>query len=184
MLTQEKRIIGKQWVLFLLVLLILLSVAGGVYAYVTATTGQISNRFDPVVVTCQVEESFDGAVKRDVCIRNTGDINAFIRAMVVVSWVDGNGKVLSAAPVEGQDYTVEWGSNLWTKGSDGFWYHTSAVAPNATTGHLIRMLTPGTTPEGYQLQVQIIATAIQADPSAAAESAWGVGVNGYVITPS
>lgn len=182
MYSQYRRTGLKQWVLLLLVPVLLICAVGGVYAYITAKTVDITNRFDPVEVTCRVEEQFDGEVKRDVRIRNTGDINGFIRAMVVVSWVNSNGKVLAAAPVEGVDYTVEWGDGQWSKGSDGFWYHGAAVPPNGTTGYLIKTLSPTTTPAGYQLQVQIFATAIQADPPAAAEAAWGVDVSGYVMT--
>jgi len=183
MYAKIKQIVAKRRVLLLLAAAALLLAAGGVYAYITAQTAPVTNRFDPVEVTCQVEETFDGTVKENVCIRNTGDINGFIRAAVIVTWVDGDGKVLSTAPVEGADYTVVWGSDLWLKGSDGFWYHSRAVAPGSATSQLIHTLTPGTCPEGYTLQVQILATAIQADPPAAAENAWGVTVSGYTITP-
>lgn len=172
----------KHWVLILLTLVLLACAVGGVYAYITVKTSDITNRFEPVEVTCQVEEQFDGSVKQDVCIRNTGDINAFIRASVVATWVDNNGRVLATAPVEGEDYTIQWGDAQWIKGSDGFWYHSAAVPPNVTTGYLIKKLNPVATPDGYQLQVQIFATAIQAEPPEAAEAAWGVEVSGHHIT--
>ena len=178
----KKRIGVKQWVLILLVPVLLVCVINGVYAYITAKTANITNRFEPVQVTCQVEEEFDGHVKQDVRIRNTGDIKAFIRATVVVTWVDDNGKILATAPVEGKDYTVEWSDGQWTKGSDGFWYHGAAVPPGVTTGYLIDTVTPVATPDGRHLQVQIFATAIQADPAEAAENAWGASVSGYVLT--
>lgn len=178
----RKRIGWKQWVLTLLVPVLLAFAVGGVYAYITAKTDEVTNRFEPVEVTCRVEESFDGNVKQDVRIRNTGDIHAFIRATVVAVWVDADGKVLAETPVEGTDYTVRWGDGQWTRGSDGFWYHGAAVPPNATTGYLIESLNPVAVPEGYRLQVQIFATAIQSDPAEAAETAWGVNVSGYVLT--
>ncbi|MBE6925392.1 MAG: hypothetical protein E7461_00980 [Ruminococcaceae bacterium] len=174
----------KTWVLLLFLLAMVLSTIGGAYAYITAKTQEISNRFEPVEVTCQVEETFDGAVKQDVCIRNTGDINGFIRAMLVFTWVDGDGKVLSDAPAEGTDYTIEWGSDQWKKGSDGFWYYSASVAPNATTELLIKSVTPTEAPEGHELQVQIFATAIQADPPTVVAGAWGVTVTDHMITPS
>ena len=69
----------KQWALILSAVCLLLATVGGVYAFLFAETDPLTNRFDPVVVTCAVEEQFDGNVKRDVCIRNTGDIDAFIK---------------------------------------------------------------------------------------------------------
>lgn len=184
MAARKKEIKVRQWVLLLCASVILLSVMGGTYAYITARTQQIDNQFVPVKVTCQVEEKFDGNVKQDVRIRNTGDIPGFIRAMVVVTWVGSDGKVLSAAPEEGEDYTVQWGGGLWVKGDDGFWYYTAAVNANDTTSQLIQTLTPGTAPNGYQLQVQILATAIQADPPEAAETAWGIEVEGSMLIPT
>lgn len=183
MYAKLKRIGVKRWVLLLLAMTALLAAAGGVYAFITDQTTELTNRFDPVVVTCQVEEEFDGAVKKNVTIRNTGDINGFIRAKLVINWVDADGKVLPNAPVEGTDYTVEWGSNLWVKGSDGFLYHSRAVAPGSVTSHLLNSLTVVTAPAGCTLQVQIVATAIQADPPAVAENIWGATVNGYTLTP-
>lgn len=173
----------KTWGLLLLLLAIILSTIGGAYAYITAKTQEISNRFDPVKVTCKVEESFDGALKQDVRIRNTGDIPGFIRAVPVFNWVDSEGKILSAAPVEGTDYTIEWGSDQWKKGSDGIWYYAAAVAPNEMTAQLIKSVKPVDAPEGWSLQVQIFATAIQADPHTAVELAWGVQVGSQGITP-
>ena len=173
----------KTWVLLLLLLAMVLCAIGGAYAYITAKTDEISNHFTPVKVTCKVEESFDGAVKQDVRIRNTGDIDGFIRAMLVFNWVDAEGNVLSAAPIEGTDYAIEWGSDQWKKGSDGYWYYTKAVAPNGVTEQLIKSVTLTSTKDGWKLQVQILATAFQADPPAAIEGAWGVAVDKQTITP-
>ena len=172
----------KPLVLTLLAVAILGGIFAITYAYLQSQTPTITNEFEPVKVTCEVEETFDGDVKKDVCIRNTGDVPAFIRAVVICNWVDDQGNVLSTAPVEGVDYTVQWGDLYWKKGTDGFWYHTKSVAPDATTTTLIQTLTSGTAPAGYHLQAQILATAIQSDPADAAESAWHVDVSGQQLT--
>ena len=180
---QEKIKFGmKQWALILSVVCLLMAIAGGIYAFLFAETQPITNQFDPVVVTCAVEEAFDGNIKRDVCIRNTGDIDAFIRAAVVINWVGADGKVLSTVPVAGTDYTVAWCEDGWVQSSDGFWYYRNAVASGDVTAVLIRQIAPVNAPEGFSLQVQILATAIQADPPAAVENAWGVSANGNALT--
>ena len=94
----------KQWVLILSLTAVLLVAAGSVFGYIMAQTPEVKNTFDPVVVTCAVEEQFDGVVKQDVCIRNTGDVDAYIRAMVLINWTDPDGKVLAADPVQNSRY--------------------------------------------------------------------------------
>ena len=173
----------KQLVLLLSVVALLLGAFAATYAYLKSKTTTVIDEFIPVKVTCQVEETFDGNVKNDVCVRNTGDVNAFIRAMVIANWVDADGNVLATAPVMDTDYTVTWGDTAWKKGSDGFWYYTKAVAPEGTTAYLINSLESGDAPNGYRLQVQILATAVQADPPKAAMEAWGATVSGNTLTP-
>lgn len=155
-------------------------------SYLKMQTPDVPNEFVPVKVTCAVEEVFDGETKKDVCIRNTGDVTGFIRAAVVFNWVREDGAVLSVKPQEGVDYSVLWSDDpAWVLGSDGFWYYTEAVPSGEPTGVLIRSLVCGdTAAEGYQLQVQILATAIQAEPSTVAETVWGVQVNGSKLTPN
>ena len=174
-----KKIGKRQWALILSAATILLIAAGGAFGYIMAQTDKVENTFNPVVVTCAVEEKFDGSVKEDVCIRNTGDIDAYIRAIVLINWADPEGNVLAADPVEGIDYMVQWGDARWIKGGDGFWYYTEKVASQATTADLIEKLTVSKNVEGYQLMVQILATAIQADPPEVVQQVWGVNVSQY-----
>lgn len=173
----------KRRVLLLAAVAVIVFSAGGVWAYIAAQTPEIANTFQPVTVTCQVVEKFDGALKENASVRNTGDIPGYIRAMTVATWVDEDGKVLSTAPVEGVDYSVQWGNNGWLKGSDGFWYYTKPVAPGENTPALITTMTANQAPEGYQLRMQILAVAIQADPPRAVMEAWGVNVTDGILTP-
>ena len=168
----------KQWALILSAVCVLLATVGGVYAFLSANTQSLTNQFDPVVVTCTVEQQLDGNVQRDICVRNTGDIDAFIRVAVVINWVGADGKILATAPVTGTDYATTWGETGWAQGSDGFWYYGTAVAPGDATAALIRQIAPTNAPEGFSLQVRVLATAIQAAPAAAVQSAWGVQVDG------
>ena len=173
-----------QWLLLLSTLCLLLSMVSVTYAFLSTRTQDVTNQFDPVAVTCEVEEQFDGSIKQDVCIRNTGDISAFVRAAVVINWVSEDGKILANAPMAGTEYTLSWGDSGWVQGSDGFWYCQEAVAAGDVTPVLIRQVTPVSVPAGYSLQVQILATALQADPPEAAEEAWGVTVSGHSISPA
>lgn len=137
---------------------------GSTLAYLIAESGTVENKFTPSDVTTQVEESFDGTTKSNVSVKNTGDIDANIRAAIVVTWQDANGNVYGKTPVAGADYTMELNlENGWSKGEDGFYYWNDPVAPGANTGVLITFCTAANTaPEGYSLCVEIIGSGIQA----------------------
>ncbi len=174
----------KSLLIIALTVVVLLATVGGVLGYLYSRPQPITNEFTPSFVTCEVEEAFENGVKQDVAIRNTGNVNAFIRAAVVVTFQDSDGKVLATAPKEGTDYTVKWAQNGWMKGSDGFWYHGAEVEPNELTANLIETATAITAPDGFSLNIRIIATAIQSNPTQAVQEAWNVTVlDGEIIPP-
>lgn len=150
---------------------------GGTLAYIISKTAETENSFEPVFVSCSVEESFDGVTKSDVKVKNTGDISAYVRATVIVMWTSESGAVHSSSPVENVDYTIALGSLKWTKGSDGFYYYSDEVSAGAQTELLISSVyQTGEAPAGYTLTVHIAATAIQSTPSRAVVEAWGATV--------
>lgn len=173
---------------------------GGTVAWLTSQSETVTNAFTRANVTTEIDEGFDGAVKKDVKIENTGDVPVYVRAKVVVSWVDGNGNVAanvpdgygcvfknaSGAEVSGLDAQVGDG---WMKGADGFWYYekalkakddASASEADRATSALIASV-EAKYPAGvaaadaeYHLSVEILSEAIQALPDEAFNDAWGV----------
>lgn len=170
-------------VIAVLFLCIIAGTVGGVYAYLTAKTDPISNEFVPAKVSCLVEEDFAEGVKSNVKVRNTGNIDAYIRAVVVATFVSEDGKVLATAPKESVDYFIQWGTDGWTQGQDGYWYHTKPVKPEETTVTLIESAYELSVPDGYRLHLQILATGVQSDPAIAVQEAWGVSVNNGELLP-
>lgn len=163
--------------LLLITLVVLLGVlVGSTVAYLVANTGSIANSFVPAKITTDITEDFDGDVKKNVQVKNTGDVDAFIRAAVVVTWQNNAGEVYPTAPVVGTDYTVSYPGNGWAKHSDGYYYYTSVVKPNESTGILLTdcKALKDAPSEGYTLHVEILATAIQSEPITAVTDAWGV----------
>ena len=132
-----KRINKKVILLAVSLLLILSAAIGGTVAYLIDQTGSITNTFTPVKVTPGINENFDRSVKNDVQITNTGDIPAYIRVKVVVTWKDEHGNVYGAAPVLGTDYTWQIPGTDWGKGSDGFYYYTKPVPAGEKTSILL-----------------------------------------------
>lgn len=166
----------RSLVLVVSLLALLLVVAGGTLAWLTAQDS-VSNTFTPAHVTCDVVEEFDGTTKSNVTIKNTSDIPVYIRASIVVTWKDSFGNVYGQKPVAGKDYTMTMASDSkWVPNGD-YYYFTSPVAVGATTGTLISSCTVNdgaAIPKDYALSVEIIAEAIQSQPDRAVKEAWNV----------
>lgn len=169
-------------------ILILALTAGTTLAWLKASSGPVVNTFEPARVTSQVEEKTDKGIKSEVKIKNTSNIDAYIRATVVINWVDKDGNVAAQKPVKDTDYTIEYNlsNDGWWQGNDGYYYYSSAVAPEDMTGTLISKCeaVAGKAPEGYSLSVEIIADAIQSVPDKAVREAWNVTVADGKIKPS
>ena len=156
---------------------------GATAAYLVVKSDDVVNEFIPVKVTCEVQETFTNGTKSNVTVKNTGDIKAYLRAYIVASWVSEDGeKTLGTAPVAGTDYTVTMGTG-WLPGADGFWYYPGAVEPNASTTELIKTATAAQAPDGYKLHIEILASAIQAEPSSTVQTQWGVSVTNGALNP-
>ena len=165
----------RSLVLVVSVLVLLLAVAGGTLAWLTAQDS-VNNTFTPAHVTCTVEETFNGTEKTNVQIKNTSDIPAYIRAYIVVTWKDSTGNVYGQKPVAGTDYKMSINTNKgWTQ-KDGYWYCNTAVASGGFTPVLIDSCTSNNSApnDNYNLSVEIIAEAIQSVPDTAVKEAWGV----------
>lgn len=166
----------RSLVLVVSVLVLLLAVAGGTLAWLTAQDS-VNNTFTPAHVTCTVEETFNGTEKTNVQIKNTSDIPAYIRAYIVVTWKDSTSNVYGQLPVANTDYTIVMAQNTgWVTGSDGYYYYTSPVAVGGNTDTLISECEPvaGKAPnDNYNLSVEIIAEAIQSVPTTTVEGVWG-----------
>ena len=148
----------------LLIALILVIVVGTgtTLAYIVDTSGPLSNIFSPSNVAC--------AVNADRSIKNTGDVNAYIRAAVVVTWKDDAGNVYGQKP----NGTISLGYR-WEKETDGYYYYPLSVAVGGNTEVLVAGYTfSETPPAGYSLSIEVVAEAIQAAPFASAEAAWAV----------
>ncbi len=178
---------SRKTVLLLVCFFLLCTVmAGTTFAFLYTGTDPVENRFQPSHAACDVTETFDGSVKSDVKVQNTGEVDVYIRVAVIVSWMSSDQtRVAAVTPVQGTDYTLEMAQNTnWMQGDDGFWYFTVPVTAGTYTDVLIDSCcaVPGRAPEGFQLSVEIVASAIQASPVSVAETEWGVQTQNGIIT--
>lgn len=168
---------GFRWkrsgILLAAVIVLLAGAVGGTWASLVAQSEPVQNNFTYAHVSCTVEETFDGTTKSNVRIQNTGDIPAYIRARIVVTWKDTSGNVSAAVPVKDTDYTITFNGEKWTQQGD-YWYCKTAVDATKFTPVLItECKKTGTAPDGYDLSVEILADAIQSEPANAVKEAWG-----------
>ena len=146
-------------------MLILVCGVGGTLAYLATQTGQVQNTFEPAYVTSEVNETFENNVKSNVTIKNTGNVSAYIRAAIVVTWKDAAGNTtLPEKPELGTDYTLTINESAWNKGDDGYYYCKQPVASNTESAVLITECKP-TKPydDGRKLCVEVIGSAIQSE---------------------
>lgn len=194
-MNKNKKTSKRKIIALTAIILTLALIATATIAYFTDFTGPKHNTFTAGNVACQVVEDFkDGeTVKKNVAVKNDSNIDVFIRVAVTVNWVgnagtDNAGKIYGAKTprVYTKDYTLNQGTdftNGWFLGDDGYYYCKHKVAAGETTPYVIDSLTvnPKNVPEGYHLEVNVMANAIQADPETTVEGAWGVTVTDGVI---
>lgn len=165
---------SKQFAVLACVAVLLMGFVGSSLAWLMDSTPKVKNEFIPGDVTPEVTEGFDGNVKSDVKIQNTGNVDAYIRAKLVFTWQNEAGEVLGVAPTP-DDYTISWTKEGWVDGPGGYYYYTTPVVPGGSTKVLatgIKQITPNPA-EGYTLHVEVLAESIQAEPVKAVIDAWG-----------
>lgn len=165
-----KRMNSKAVVLLITIAVLLTVTVGGTVAYLAASTPSVTNVFTPGSVVPEINETLEGDVKKNVTIRNTGSVDAYIRAKIVVTWQNAAGDVYPVMPMKDTDYTIEINTNAWEL-NGGFYYYiggenSDKVSAQGSTTNLIntcRLREGANVPSGYTLHVEILAQAIQAD---------------------
>lgn len=153
---------GVKWLLLLAALALMLTAAiGGSLAWLQDEPQVVQNTFTPGEVPNHVEEKIEGNVKNDVSITNDGNVDAYIRAAVIVNWVDEEGNISGTAPVYGTDYSWDMTMDGWKLGEDGYYYHLAPLASGESTGILFTTC-EANEKKGLRLSVEIMGQSIQA----------------------
>lgn len=177
----RERLVGRRAALTALALaLCLAGAAGGTLAWLIDHTQTIQNTFKPSHVDCEVvEDSFEGLSKKGVSVKNTSDIDAYIRVRLVTYRVNEAGQTIGGEATV-PDFTPGAG---WVKSGE-YYYYTKPVAPGAeVTPDLIASMTLENYGDGEKQALEILAEAIQSEPAQAAGEAWGVTIAEGSVTP-
>lgn len=173
---------GRKTALILSLCLIFALAVGTTFALLKANTEPVENTFTAAKSGTDIVEKLDGSQKTSIAVKNTGTAVSYVRVKLVMNWVDESGNV-SATPV---GITVDYDNTKWFV-QDGIYYYKMPVAANGETTNLLKTpIAQDAAPEGYHLEVTVLAESIQAAPSKAVTDSWGVGVdsNGYLTQPT
>lgn len=172
---------GRKTALILSLCLIFALAVGTTFALLKASTAPVENTFTAAKSDIKIDEDVTGGQKKSIIVKNTGTAVSYVRVKLVMNWVDESGNV-SAEPVNiTPSITDDWFEQ------DGIYYYKTPVAAKDFTTNLLKTpITQGTAPEGYHLEVTVLAESIQAAPSTAVQQSWGVRVdsNGYLTQPT
>ena len=148
----------KAGVLLAALVLIVSLTVGGTLAYLSAGTDPVENVFEPTDVIITIEEEFDGRVKKDVGVTNTGEIPAYARLLLTETWVklgeDGS-RTPVAQPEKAKVIYVPAAPQNWVKSDAGIWYYTKVLAPGETATLFSSIQYEA--PEGYAVDVTVTA---------------------------
>ena len=164
--------------LLLSVILVVTIAVGGTVAYLVTQVTPVTNTFTPSHVSCEVEENFNGTVKTNVNVRNTSDIDAYIRVKLVtyrvnddLQHIGGEATIPPFTPGDG-----------WVKNGE-YYYYTKSVAPGEKPAtdliESIALTGSYTDADGGKQVIEVMAEAIQAkgvnsNGQKVVEEAWGV----------
>ena len=170
-----KRKILKIVILILSIILLLL--CGTAFALMYRQTQPLNNQLEAAFVACDVEEDFNGETKTSIAIKNTGNIDAYLRVRLVSYWVDSNGNITSK-PSWMPPVSVTSG---WVTGTGNTYYYSQPVAPGDITTNLLYADITLEEEDGYLQVIEVFADAIQSKPAEAVTTSWGVTLDGDKI---
>ena len=163
---------GRKAALILSLCLIFALAVGTTFALLKASTAPVQNTFTAAKSETYIDEVLEGSQKTSIKVKNTGTATSYVRVKLVMNWVDGKGNIVSGDNLP----TVELNTvDGWFEQGD-IYYYTKPVAPGDSTENLLAnpIEEPDDKPDGYRLEVTVLAESIQAAPSAAVEGAWKV----------
>ena len=173
---------GRAGSIVLAVLLAAALAVGGTLAYLTSKAAPIKNTFTPSEVSCEVEEEFDGTVKRNVNVKNTGDTEAYLRVKLVTYRANAEGNHIGGT-AEIPAFTP--GEN-WVKYGDYYYYTLPVAAGAVPAADLIDSITLNgsySDADGGRQVIEVMAEAIQSGPAEAVGQAWGVSISPGSVAP-
>ena len=174
---------GRLAMMVLSIVLLLGVAIGGTIAWLSTKTTPVTNTFTPAEVTCEVEENFNEntGVKTNVNVKNTGNIDVYIRVKLVTYRTNDAGQHIGGTAelpkfTPGENW-VEYGK---------YYYYTLPVAPGkkpaANLAEKMTLKPSYEDADGGKQALDVMAEAIQSEPKKAVGEAWGVRISQGSVT--
>lgn len=171
---------GRKAALILSLCLIFALAVGTTFALLKANTAPVTNTFKAATSETHVDVKDSGNEKTGIFVTNKGTATSYVRVKLVMNWVsdDETNRTISSEPV---DITINYDTDKWFE-QGGIYYYMTPVGPrgsgNDTTANLLQegktIKQPEGAPDGYHLEVTVLAESIQAAPDTAVKDAWKV----------
>lgn len=166
---------GRKAALILSLCLIFALAVGTTVALLVAHTNAVTNTFTAAKSEITIEEKTDDGIKSEIYVKNEGTATSYVRVKLVMNWVDDNNNIV---PGDNLPKVTLNKKDVWFLGSDGIYYYKTPVASQNLTENLLQdPITQTGAPDGCHLEVTVLAESIQAAPSSAVTTAWGVKVD-------
>lgn len=161
---------GRKAALILSLCLIFALAVGTTVALLKANTDPVTNTFTAAKSEITIKEDVKNGEKSSIQVENIGTATSYVRVKLVMNWVSEDGKTISGEPV---NIDVNCDTTKWFE-QGSIYYYKTPVAPKDLTANLLKdpITQPEDAPDGYHLEVTVLAESIQAAPSTAVEGAW------------
>ena len=160
---RKRRFSSKTLVVLVSALVLSFSMVGGTLAWLSDDTGPVTNTLTMPEADIKIEEEFDGHIKKNVRVTNTGDVPVYVRVKIVPSYQDDQGNIVFT-DLHDSKPIINGSAPNW-KHRDAEFYYTLPLAPGETTTNVVDEIRENpnvTPPEGCTLHVRILAECIQA----------------------
>lgn len=180
---RKKHHTGRLTAMVIATALLLALAISGTVAWLTTKDAPITNTFNPSKVACEVTETFNSTtgVKNNVNVKNTGDIDAYIRVKLVTYRTNEQGQHIGGTATL-PNFTL--GAN-WVKFGDYYYYTLPVAAGKTPATNLTDSMTltaEYTDVDGGRQAIDVMAEAIQSVPAQAVGQAWGVTISEGSVT--
>lgn len=152
------------------IFLVVIMAIGGTVAYLMDHTDSVINTFKPTSSGITIEEKLEENYKTEIAVKNTGEVDVYVRVSLVANYYDEDGNITGAADVP----EFKLNSEKWFK--DGNYYYYKQVLPAGKVSD--DLLADSAKMElDENMQVIVLAQSVQASPSNLVHDKWGVNVN-------
>lgn len=177
---------GKKKIVLMMACMACIGTFAATMALLLHVTETKANYFSNGIVNIKIDENFsggdirDGLVSKKVRVMNSSEneklrvVPVYIRVQIVSNWKADDGTIMAVDTDKLVSYKYAQ-SNNWVEGDDGYFYYTKAVTADQYTDYLLEGVEKSagvTLPEEGNLDVQILADAVQTTGDALADT-WG-----------